>query len=104
IWTMVSGATGIEAALLVIDAREGIKPQTTEHLAITALLGIRRGLVALTKSDLVEADGRAALLGRLRNWLKDSPLEFAPRVFTSAVTGEGLPERSEDRRVGNEGR
>jgi selenocysteine-specific elongation factor len=90
--TMVSGATGIDAALLVVDANEGVKPQTVEHLAITGLLGVRRGVVAITKSDLVRTEERIAVSRRLRGLLKESYLEFAPLVFTSTVTGEGLRE------------
>ena len=90
--TMVAGATGIDAVLLVVDAREGIKPQTVEHLAITSLLGIRQGLVAITKSDLVAGEERSALLERLRGFLADSFLKDAPLVYTSALTGEGVPE------------
>ena len=58
--TMVAGATGIDLFLLVVDAREGAKPQTLEHLAIVRLLGIRHGVVAVTKSDLL-ADDAAGL-------------------------------------------
>src|SRR3954468_5391012 len=52
--TMVAGATGIDLALLVVAADEGVMPQTREHLAILELLGVRRGVVALTKADLVD--------------------------------------------------
>jgi selenocysteine-specific elongation factor len=90
--TMIAGATGIDAVLLVVDAREGIKPQTVEHLAIIHLIGVRRGLIAVTKSDLVSDDERAALLHRLRTFLKGSCLEFAPAICTSVISGEGLPE------------
>src|SRR5690349_16165051 len=54
--TMVAGATGIDMAMLVIAADEGVMPQTREHLAILSLLGVEAGAVALTKSDLVDAD------------------------------------------------
>lgn len=90
--TMIAGATGIEAVLLVVDVREGVKPQTREHLAITELIGIRRGVVALTKCDLASASERAAALKHLRTLLKGSYLAYAPIVFTSAETGEGLEE------------
>lgn len=88
--TMVSGATGIDAALLVVDAHEGVKPQTLEHLAITELLGIRRGIIAITKSDLVDYDTKAVVLRRVRSVLKQTCFEFAPIVYTSSTTGEGL--------------
>ena len=51
--TMISGATGIDAVLLVVAANEGIKPQTIEHVDIAGLLGLRRAVVAITKTDLV---------------------------------------------------
>src|SRR5512133_1583262 len=54
--TMVAGATGIDLFLLVIDANEGARPQTLEHLAILRLLGVERGVVAVTKADTVEPD------------------------------------------------
>ena len=53
---MVAGATGIDLALLVVAADEGVMPQTREHLAILRLLGVRSGVVAITKSDLVESE------------------------------------------------
>ncbi|NEX64590.1 selenocysteine-specific translation elongation factor [Noviherbaspirillum galbum] len=88
--TMVAGATGIDAALLVVDAREGIKPQTMEHLAIAGLVGVRRGVVAVTKADLADDAQRRTLPQRLRPFLAGGPLASAPVVFTSTVTGEGL--------------
>lgn len=88
--TMIAGATGIEAALLVVDAREGGKPQTVEHLAITELIGIGRGAVAITKCDLIADSERKAVVQQLRRVLKGSYLEFAPVVFTSTETGEGI--------------
>src|SRR5213595_2520549 len=54
--TMVAGATGIDLFLLVIDGREGARPQTHEHLAILRLLGVERGVVALTKADVVDEE------------------------------------------------
>ena len=90
--TMVSGATGIEAAMLVIDVNEGVKPQTTEHLAITGLLGMRRGIVVLAKSDRADNSERAATLSRMRRLLKNTYLELAPIIFSSVLSGEGLAE------------
>lgn len=90
--TMVAGATGMDAALLVVDAREGIMPQTVEHIAITSLLGVRQGLIAVTKSDLASAEERSALAQRLRAFLRGGYLADAPMVFTSALTGEGVQE------------
>jgi selenocysteine-specific elongation factor len=88
--TMVAGATGIAASLLVVHAREGIKPQTVEHVAIADLVGVRRGIVAITKADLVDAQERADVQRRVRAFLRGTHLEFAPVVFTSTVSGEGL--------------
>jgi selenocysteine-specific elongation factor len=88
--TMVAGATGVQASLLVVNAREGVKPQTREHVAIADLVGVRRGVVAITKADLVDAHEREDALQRVRRFLRGTHLEFAPLVFTSVQTGEGL--------------
>ena len=89
--TMIAGATGIDTALLVIAANERVKPQTAEHVALMGLLGVRRGLVAVTKSDLVpDADERGRVLDDLRGFLRDTFLRDAPLLLVSAQTGEGL--------------
>ena len=88
--TMLAGASGIDLALLVIDAAEGVRPQTREHLAILSLLGIRGGVVALTKADLVDEDLRAIAIDEVRGALAGSVLEGAPVLPVSALTGEGL--------------
>ena len=89
--TMIAGATGIDTALLVIAANERIKPQTTEHVALMGLLGVRRGIVAVTKSDLVpDNDERARVSDELRLFLSDTFLHDAPLLFVSAQTGEGI--------------
>jgi selenocysteine-specific elongation factor len=85
--TMVAGATGIDLFLLVIDAAEGTRPQTLEHLAILRLLGIDRGVVALTKSDLV--DDETLELARAE---AEELVPGAPVVAVSARTGAGLDE------------
>jgi selenocysteine-specific elongation factor len=85
--TMVAGATGIDAFLLVIDANEGARPQTHEHLAILRLLGVERGVVALTKADLV--DDETLELARLE---AEELVPGAPVVAVSARTGRGLDE------------
>ncbi len=87
--TMVAGATGIDLALVVIAADEGIMPQTREHLAILNLLGVRRGVVALTKVDLVDEDWLALVEEDVRS-VVDQTLPGAPIVWTSARTGQGL--------------
>jgi selenocysteine-specific elongation factor len=88
--TMLAGASGIDLALLVVAADEGPMPQTKEHLAILDLLGIRAGVVALTKVDLVDADWLALVRDDLRSLLSATPLADAPIVETSVVTGAGL--------------
>ncbi|HZT53414.1 MAG TPA: GTP-binding protein, partial [Gaiellaceae bacterium] len=85
--TMVAGASGIDLFLLVIDAAEGARPQTHEHLAILRLLGVERGVVALTKADLVDAD--TLELARVE---AEELVPGAPVVATSARTGAGLDE------------
>ena len=90
--TMVAGATGIDLALLVVAADEGVMPQTREHLAILSLLGVRAGVVALTKRDLVDADWLALVEDDVRTSLESSTLAGAPIVPVSAASGEGLDE------------
>src|SRR6202166_4084140 len=70
--TMLAGAGGIDFALLVVAADDGIKPQTLEHLAIVDLLGIRRGLVALTKADIVPPERLAAVTEEIRARLTET--------------------------------
>ena len=87
---MLAGATGIDFALLVVAADDGVMPQTREHLAILDLLGLRRGLVALTKTDLVDADGIAAARAGVANALLGTGLEDAAIVEVSSATGAGI--------------
>jgi len=89
--TMVAGATGIDAALLVVAADEGVMPQTREHLAILELLGVSRGVIALTKVDLVDDDWLALVVEDVRAETARA-LPGAAIVPTSAVTGQGLDE------------
>ncbi len=88
--TMLAGATGIDLALLVVAADESVMPQTREHLAILQLLGVTRGVVALTKCDLVDDEWLALVIEDLRELLADTPLAGAPIVPTSATSGAGL--------------
>ena len=90
--TMLAGATGIDLALLVIAADEGPMPQTREHLSILSLLGVRGGVVALTKSDLVEPEWLALVEEDVRELLAPTPLRDAAIVAASALRGEGLGE------------
>ncbi len=87
---MVAGATGIDLALLVVAADEGIMPQTREHLNILRLLGVRGGVVALSKCDLVDADWLELVRDDLQEALKATPLESARVVPTSTVSGDGI--------------
>src|SRR5688500_7992661 len=87
---MLAGVGGIDAALLVVAADEGIMPQTREHLAILNLLGINRGLVALTKKDLVDDEWIALLTEEIGDALKGTTLQGAPVVPVSALGRVGL--------------
>ena len=89
---MVAGASGIDLVMLVVAADEGVMPQTREHLAICQFLGVKRGLVVLTKSDLVDEDWLEMVKHDVEAFLKGTFLEGAPVVATSSVTGEGLEE------------
>lgn len=88
--TMVSGATGIDFVLLVVAADEGVMPQTREHVAICELLGLDRGVVALTKRDLVDDEMAELATEDVRDLLAGSPLADAPIVACSSTTGDGL--------------
>ena len=87
---MVAGATGIDAVMLVVAADQGVQPQTREHLDICRLLGIDRGIVALTKSDLVDPDLGEVVALEVRELLEGTFLEDAPIVPVSSRTLEGL--------------
>jgi selenocysteine-specific elongation factor len=87
---MVAGATGIDLALLVVAADDGIMPQTLEHLDIILLLGIPRAVVALNKIDLVDAPRVRGVTGEIRGRLRETALAHAPIVPVSAQTGEGI--------------
>jgi selenocysteine-specific elongation factor len=87
---MLAGATGIDLALLVIAADEGIMPQTEEHLAIVELLGLRRGIPVLTKCDTVDAEWLGLVRDEVVRRLAGSRVRWDPPVATSVVTGVGL--------------
>ncbi len=89
---MLAGVGGIDLVLLVIAADESVMPQTREHFAIVKLLGITRGIVVLTKCDLVEPDWIAEVKRDVAALVAGSALEAAPIVEFSAVTGRGAPE------------
>ncbi len=89
--TMVAGASGIDLVLLVVDAGEGVRPQTLEHLAVVEQLGIPRGIPVLTKTDLADPEWLDLVEAELTERLARSPVAFDRPVRTSAVTGEGIP-------------
>ena len=87
---MLAGIGGIDAVILVVAADEGVMPQTREHLAILSLLGVDRGVVALTKRDLVDAEWAALVSEEVRRALAGTPLAGAPIIEVSAVARTGL--------------
>lgn len=89
---MVAGASGIDFALLVIAADDSVMPQTREHLQIMQHLGIPNGLVALTKSDLADAETREFATEEIRELIQGTFLESAPIVAVSSATGDGIEE------------
>lgn len=99
---MLAGVGGIDVVLLAIAADESIKPQTREHFDICRLLGIRRGIVALTKSDLVDADMQGLVRLEIEEFVRGSFLEGAPIVAVSARTGAGIETLKQELRRGAE--
>ena len=89
---MLAGAAGLDLVLLVIAADKSIKPQTREHFDICHLLGVQRGVVALTKSDLVDSDTAGLVRLEVEEYLRGTFLRDAPIVAVSAKTRAGLPE------------
>jgi selenocysteine-specific elongation factor len=89
---MVAGASGIDVVVMIIAADEGIMPQTQEHLEICSLLGVRYGLVALTKIDMVDEEWLMLVQEEIEEFVRGTFLENAPVVPVSSVTEEGLPE------------
>ena len=89
---MVSGASGIDMVIMVIAADEGVMPQTREHLHICSLLGIEKGLVALTKADMVADEWLDLVKDDVREFLKGTFLEASPVMPVSSITGAGIEE------------
>lgn len=89
---MVAGATGVDVALLVIAADDGIMPQTVEHMAVLQVLGVRTAVVAMTKIDLVDEEWCAFMQDEITTRLADTPFADAPVIGVSSRTGEGLDE------------
>lgn len=90
--TMISGATGIDFALLLVAADDGVMPQTREHLAVLSLLGIDRGVVAITKIDRVDEARVQEVTQQVTALLADTPLAHAPIIPVSATRGDGVGE------------
>ena len=88
---MLCGAAGMDLALLVVAADEGVMPQTAEHLDILSLLGVRQGLVVLTKTDLVSPAQLRETARAVREQVRGTFLEGQPLVPVSALTGAGIP-------------
>ncbi len=89
---MLAGATGVDLALLVVAADDGVMPQTREHLAILDLLGVTRAVVGITKSDLVDEEMLSLVEDEVNELLLETALEGSPVVAVSAVTGAGIEE------------
>ena len=87
---MLAGAHGLDAVLLVVAADEGVMPQTREHLEIIDLLEVRRGIVVLTKTDLVDLEWIELVMGEVSTLLEGTSLAGAPTIGVSAATGEGM--------------
>jgi selenocysteine-specific elongation factor len=88
--TMVAGASGMDGVILVVAADDGVMPQTREHLEILTLLGVRHGIVALTKIDRIAAEHRQDVLTEVASFLQGTFLDGAPILPVSNVTGEGF--------------
>ena len=89
---MISGATGVDGVILLVAANEGVMPQTREHFDIARLLGVARGIIVVSKADLVSAEELQATIGRIGSFVRGTQLESAPIVVTSANNGRGLAE------------
>jgi selenocysteine-specific elongation factor len=88
--TMISGVSGVDVALLVIDAGEGWKPQTEEHLGILEVLGITHGVIALSKCDRVDANERQLRIAEIQQRITSSTITWTDIVETSTFTRDGL--------------
>jgi len=88
--TMVAGASGIDGAIFVIAADDGVMPQTREHLDILTLLGVKYGVVALTKVDCVEPERVQNVTAEIKDFLVGTFLEDAPILPVSGITGQGF--------------
>ena len=90
--TMVAGASGMDVAMLVVAADEGIMPQTREHLLVLEQLAVPLGVAVITKMDAADPEWLELVRDDLAEWLEKSSVPFGPPVVTSARTGQGLEE------------
>jgi selenocysteine-specific elongation factor len=90
--TMVAGASGIDVAVLVIAADEGVMPQTREHLLVLEQLRVPAAVAVLTRVDTVEPEWLELMQAEVEEWLASSSLGFGRPILTSVVTGQGIPE------------
>lgn len=89
---MLAGAGGIDLVLFIVAADEGVMPQTVEHLGILQMLGIERGIIVVTKKDMVDGDWLELICEDIREKVRDTFLESAPMCTVSAYTGDGIDE------------
>jgi len=89
---MVAGATGIDIVIMIIAADEGVMPQTREHMDICTLLGVKFGMVVVTKIDMVDEEWLELALEDIRDFVSGTFLEDAPVAAVSSTTGKGIPE------------
>jgi selenocysteine-specific elongation factor len=89
---MVAGATGIDIVVMVVAADEGVMPQTREHMEICTLLGVRHGLIVMTKTDLVDEEWLELAQEDIREFSQGTFLEDSPIIPVSSATGQGIPE------------
>ena len=92
---MLAGAGGIDLAMLIIAADDGVMPQTVEHLDILTLLGVKDGLIVITKADTVDPEWLEMMQEEIREKTMGSFLEEKPIIAVSAYTGQGIPELKE---------
>lgn len=92
---MIAGVAGIDLVILVIAADEGVMPQTREHLEILSFLGIKKGIVAITKIDRVDEEMKELAVLDIKDELIDTPFESAKMVFVDGIKGIGIPDLKE---------
>ena len=89
---MLAGVSGIDIVLLVIAGDEGVMPQTREHLNILSILGIKKGIVVVTKKDMIDSEWLDVIIEDIQSYLKGTFLESSDIIPVSSITGEGIDE------------